>query len=218
MTAVDRFGGWLGVGVLAVLLASGAGAGVAWASLRDASPAATDDGGARPAVASSPSAPIDPPPELEPDPSQPALATGLALREQQLGTGGFTDTVLAPRAWTRTDSFSNEAKWTVPGHPDYTYVLRQEQVYSQHQGAAAILAARLVELESAVDDFEVLDRTDDSLEFTYVTDGHLRHALLQWVDLGGSPAADLEVSLTGRERDVPGMDALMDRLVAGARD
>lgn len=203
--------------VLAVLALGGA-LGVAASWLDGERP--RGPGVARPVVAASPSVPVDPPPELEPDPTEPPLATGVRLEEQQLGGDAFPDTVLAPVGWERTDSLTTEAKWVVPGYPKNTYGLRIEQVHGQRQSAAAILANRIRELDSAagIDDLAILDRTADSLEFTYVETGYLRHGLLRWLDLDGSEAAELEIAVTGRESDVPGMRDLLERVAQGSRD
>lgn len=207
---------WLGGALVVVLLTLGVWLGAAAATLR-ADPA-PGPGEARPAAASSPSVPVDPPPVLEPDPDAPALATELPLVRQQLGTGGFSDSVLAPKGWVRTDTFSSEATWRVEDNPTNTYVLRQEQVSAMNQSAAGLLANRIGQLETAVEDFTLLDRGEEAIDFTYVSGGYLRHAFIRWVDLGGTESADIEVALTGRARDVPGMAELIERAAAGAQD
>jgi hypothetical protein len=161
---------------------------------------------------------VDPPPSLRPDPEVAALPVDLQLERQELGALDFTESVLAPRGWLRTDIFSSEATWRVEDHPANTFVLRQEQVSQLHRAPSSLLESRIGELESAVDDFTVVTRDDDTLEFTYVSAGFLRHGLITWVDLGGSDSADLEVAVTGRARDVPGMTVLIERVAAGARD
>lgn len=206
----------MGVALVVALLALGSAIGVTAASLR-AQPVASG-GTALPAAASSPSVPVDPPPSLLPDPEVAAMPVDLELERQELGALDFTESVVAPRGWLRTDIFSSEATWRIEDNPANTFVLRQEQVTQLHRMPSSLVESRINELESAVDDFTVITRDDDTLEFTYVSAGYLRHGLITWVDLGGSESADLEVALTGRERDIPGMTVLLERVAAGARD
>lgn len=206
----------MGVALVVALLALGSAIGMTAASWR-AQPTA-DAGTARPAAASSPSVPVDPPPSLLPDPEVAALPVDLELKRQDLGALDFTESVVAPRGWLRTDIFSSEATWRIEDNPSNTFVLRQEQVSQLHRAPSSLVESRITELESAVDDFTVVGRDDDTLEFTYVSAGYLRHGLVTWVDLGGSESADLEIALTGRERDLPGMTVLLERVAAGARD
>lgn len=210
--------GWgVRAAVLALLLAIGVVGGYAASSLVD--DRATVSGPAVP-VAASPSIPVDPPPEIVPDPDVPALATDLRTRRAEVGTGDFAVTVPVPVGWVRTDLQLNDAKWDVPGHPVNTYVLRVEVTASEHTALADMVEERIEDLQSpqaALEELTVVDQRTDSLEFTFVDDEHLRHAFVTWVDLSGSGNAELEIAITGRERDVPGMQALTARIADGAR-
>ncbi|HEX8780550.1 MAG TPA: hypothetical protein VF728_05225 [Nocardioides sp.] len=203
--------------VLALLLAVGVVGGYAASGLVDDRPTAS--GPAVP-VAASPDSPVDPPPVIAPDPDVPALETDLRTRLVEVGGGDFAVTVPVPVGWARTDTAATEAKWLVPGHPPHTYRLRVEVTSAEHTALADMVEERVEDLQSpraALEQLTVLDQRSSSLEFTYVDDGYLRHALVTWVDLSRSGEAELEVALTGRERDVPGMQALTARIVAGAR-
>lgn len=210
--------GWgVRAAVLALLLAVGVVGGYAASTLLDDRP--TVSGPAVP-VAASPTIPVDPPPVIVPDPDVPPLETDLRMRSAEVGAGDFAVTVPVPAGWVRTDLQLNDAKWDVPDHPVNTYVLRVEVTSSEHTALADMVEGRIEDLQSpraALDELTVLDQRSNSLEFTFVDDGHLRHAFVTWVDLSGSGEAELEVALTGRERDVPGMQALTARIVAGAR-
>ena len=51
---------------------------------------------------------------------------------------------------------------------------------------------------------------------------HLRYGVLRWLDLDDSDLdprdfADLEVGVSGREVDLPGMEALLERVTADVR-
>lgn len=58
------------------------------------------------------------------------------------------------------------------------------------------------------------DRTGDTITFTYVDRLHQREGLVRWLDLG-SGFADVEIAVTGRSVDVPGMGWLLDRVTDG---
>ena len=67
--------------------------------------------------------------------------------------------------------------------------------------------------------FDLYRSTDDAIRFTYI-DGHdhLRYNFWQWVpDPRASGNAGLEISVSGRKRDVKGLGALIRRAVAAAR-
>lgn len=202
-------------GVVALLAVFGlAGGYVASAAVGD-QPAAA--GPAVPVAAASPSVPVDPPPVLVPDPDEPPLENGIRTRPQQVGALGFEVTIPAPARWNRSNSAATEAMWLRPGNPSYTYVVRVEVTTTQHRSLAAMVSGRVDDLLAEEEDVTVLDKGTDSLEFTYVDGGHLRHAFVTWLDLSGSGDAELEVALTGRDVDVPGMRELLATMVAGAR-
>ena len=201
--------------VLALLLAVGVVGGYATSSLLDQRPAAS--GPARPVAAASPSVPVDPPPELEPDPDTPALEGDVETRLAEVGARGFEVTVPVPVGWARTDSTATEAKWVVPDHPANTYRLRIEVTSGENTLMDAMVEERVEDLLRVEEGLTVLDRGPDAIEFTYVAADHLRHGLVRWLDLSGSGEAELEIALTGREVDVPGMRELMATIVAGAR-
>jgi len=202
-------------GVVALLLALGAAGGYVASAVVDDRPAAA--GPAVPVVAASPSVPVDPPPELEPDPDEPPLETRLRTRRQKVGARGFEVTIPAPARWNRSNSAANEAQWLRPGNPSYTYMVRVEVTTTEHRSLSAMVEGRIDDLLAQEEDVAVLDKGADSLEFTYVDGDHLRHAFVHWLDLSGSGEAELEVALTGREVDVPGMRELLATMVAGAR-
>ena len=200
---------------MGLLLALGAAGGYAVSTLVDEHPATA--GAAVPALAASPSVPVDPPPVLAPDPDRPPLERTVRLRPQKVGAKGFEVTLPAPVGWNRSNSAANEAMWLRPGNPSYTYVLRVEVTTTEHRSLEAMVEGRIDDLLAQEEDVAVLAKGTDSLEFTYVDGDHLRHAFVRWLDLSGSGDAELEVALTGREVDAPGMRQLLARMTAGAR-
>lgn len=205
----------LGTLLLALLLGVGAAGGFAASSLGEGPPAA--DGPGVPLPAASPSIPVDPAPELVPDPDVPPLERDLRTRMQEVGAGGFEVTVPGPAGWNRSRSDLNEFMWLRPGNPSYTYVLRIEITRTEHSSLEEMVEERIEDLQADEEHLVVVDRGTGSLEFTYVDAGHLRHAFVTWLDLSGSGEAEVEVALTGREVDVPGMRDLLARIVADTR-
>ena len=205
---------WRGTAVLALLLAIGvaAGFGASWVLGENPS-----GGGSAEPVPASPSLPVDPVPEVLPDPRTPPLEAGVPLVSQSVGAGDFRMTLPVPKGWTFSENSLNEWQWRPPGQPDFGYVLRVEQVLSNRRSIAWTLDRRIDELREDESNVEVLDQTNDSLHFSFITSNHLRHGYLRWLDLTGSDNAQVEIAVTGRERDDPGMADLIARVGSGIR-
>ena len=204
---------WRGLVALVALLGAGIVGGYATAAFLQSSPVSS--GKPAPVAAASPSFPVDPPAPLREDPPQAALSTGLAMREVSVGTDNYRFVFPAPRGWSRLETSSNEVKYKQTGNPANTYVLRVEQVISQHEQIPDILAARIDDLKRDEDDYTELRRTYDTLEFSYVHDGYRRFGILTWFDVNGTEQAEAEIAVTGRERDLPGMHELILRVIRG---
>ena len=200
--------------MLALLLAIGvaAGFGASWALGETAS----GSGPAAP-VPASPSLPVDPVPELLPDPTTPPLAEGIPLVRQSIGAGDFQMTLPAPKGWSSSRTSLNEWQWRPAGQPDFGHVLRVEQVLSNRRSIEWTLNRRIAELREDESNVEVLAQTRDSLHVSFVSANHLRHAHLRWLDLTGSDNAQVEIAVTGREVDDPGMADLIARVGSGLR-
>ena len=206
---------WRGPIAIAVLLALGVcgGFGVSLAVAEHP----PGGGPATPVAAQSPSLPVDPVPELLPDPTTPALEPGLELVRQQVGSGDFRMTLPVPKGWGFFVNSLNEWQWRPPNQPDFGYVLRVEQVLSNRRSIDWTLDRRIDELNEDEQRVVVVSETPDSLHFTYVTSGHLRHGFLTWLDLTGSDNAQVEIAVTGRAVDEDGMGDLIARITAGMK-
>lgn len=205
---------WRGPIVLVLLL--GIGLAVGYGVAQGVRETPSGKGGAVPVAARSPSVPVDPPPAVLPDPTDPGLATDLPTHRESVGSGEFAITVPVPDRWRRTDLGPAEAKWSPPDASPQTYGLRIEQVTSQREAVSRILQDRIADLDASTEDLVVVAQTADSLEFTYVVGGYLRYGFLRWLDLSGSGMADLEIAVTGREVDVPGARSLLSTVALGA--
>lgn len=202
-----------GAALLALLLALGlvGGFGASWAL----GELPRGDGAPAPVVAASPSLPVDPVPDLLRDPDYPTLEPGTPLVPGRVGSGGFRMVLPVPQGWTFSENSLNEWQWRPPDQPAFGYVLRVEQVLSNRRSIDWTVDRRIDELREDESNLEVITETGDSLHFSFVTSNHLRHGFLRWLDLTGSDNAQVEIAVTGREADVPGMRDLIARVAAG---
>lgn len=205
-----------GRGVAAAVLLLVAGLLGGYAAAYAFAPGPQVDGASDPVVAS-PSVPVDPRPTLTAQPAVPALGTDLPMRQARLGNGGFQLVHPVPAGWARITSSTNEAKWKKPGNPADTYILRVEQVASRDDTVGEMLDDRMDELRDDKAGFTVQERTANTLEFTYVSDGYLRHGFLVWLDVRATGFADVEIAVTGREIDAPGAERLITTVAEGMR-
>ena len=80
-----------------------------------------------------------------------------------------------------------------------------------------MLTDRIDELRDEEERLTIVERTANTLEFTYVSEGFLRHGFLTWLDLRGTGFAEVEIAVTGREVDARGARQLISRVAAGMR-
>ena len=198
--------------MLGLLLALGAGGGFGMSLTTASNP--VEGGTAAPVVAQSPSLPVDPAPDLVDDPTTAPLATALPLVDRTVGRGTGIVHLSVPRDWVRSDLGPDEWTWRPPDQPKYAYVLRVEQVRGDRDPISRVLANRKIALDEDEVNLQLVDETTDSLHFTYTADDHLRHGLLRWVAVPGTATAQVEVAISGRQVDVPGMQDLIARVAA----
>lgn len=173
-----------------------------------------------PVAAADPKIPFTPPEKTRPDSDLPPLPRQLATHEEQLGRpkqGGVV--VPVPNGWERvTFADSVQARWTPPTGPaDGGYVLRV-QVLEESRTLSQKVGARAFELEDdpAVSDFELLASTVDTLKASFILNGYRKLTVIRWVSFDGN-LADVEIAVTGRLIDEPGMDALVARIATEVR-
>jgi hypothetical protein len=207
----------IGRGTAAALLLLVVGVVGGYAAAYAFDPAPDTRGRSGPVVAVSPSVPVDPVPTLVAEPAVPALATDLPMGWGALGGGGFRVTFPVPERWTRIGSSTNEVTWKRPGNPANTYILRVGRLVSREKTPDEMVDERYVDLRDDKASFRVEARTANSLEFTYVSDGFLRHGFLVWLDVRATGFADVEIAVTGRGIDAPGAEELITRVASGMR-
>lgn len=192
-----------------VLLAIGAGAGAAAATLMPATP--QDLRVVAPVPASSPSYPAGTV-EVLTDPAAAPLATGLSTHPERLGSPDFGVRLPVPDGWGRTDTDEVEAKWFVPDGPINTYLLRAKLITSQRVSVQQATTARIAALRGVVDDLDVEEQNGDSFVATYVAESYRRLTMERFLDLG---TRQVTIAVIGRLEDREGLTALLDQVVAG---
>lgn len=204
-----------GPAALASLLAVGVCGGFAASLASDGTPDAS--GVPSPVAALSPSYPVDPEPEYAADPDVSPLPTALPMTTGEIGPEGFRYEFPVPADWVAIPNNATTTKWDDPDNPSFTYFLRVEQVDGDNATITETLEDRILELDLAEDDFELLGQTADSVTFSYTAEAHQRFGIVRWLRPSGSPFAEIEIAVTGRAVDLPGMEALVAEVAAGTR-
>lgn len=215
------------VALLCGLLGLGGGALVAYLVRQQP----TIGGLADPVPAVSPSIPVDLPTEspYARDISYPTLSPDLPLQgvhtmhnhladwtyhvpQDWTAFGDFSDTPLTPHQIEHSQSvrYKPADEPTVGGYSLYVRVL-DNTLFDTKMSVNAKIAG--FEEAASVADFQVLHESDSSVYFEYrdkPTNLH-RFNYFEWFAVPGDPFATLQVSVAGRQRDVPGLKALLNR-------
>ena len=208
-----------GLLLLAAVVGVGGGLGVGYLG----QPRAASGGTAGPLPASSPSVPVDPPatePPFVEDIPYATLQPGLELARFRMSNTQQSWLVPYPKGWVATDVDTgkpvarrlwpeyDELRFRPEDEPDEGgYSLRVKTINSRLTPSAMVAGKK-----AALADFDVVDwlgQTEESLKFTYrTTNDRLRFNYFRWFSAPGDGSATLEMSVVGRERDVPGLDDL----------
>jgi hypothetical protein len=195
---------------------------------------------ARPVTAVSPSLPIDKPTNrpYAPDIDYPTLSTYLPLLDQYTigndlarwsyhvptGWAGYslctpapgepctlpTDRPLTPRQIDR----ASQVRFRPQGEPAVGgYSLRVGILDNTLNNLGQMVATKLTGFQQGGMEFHVIRQTPSAIYFSYrdpSTNLH-RWNFFQWFAVPGLPNATLEMSVSGRQRDAPGLRALLNR-------
>jgi hypothetical protein len=205
-----------GAAVAAVLACALVGALAGYAASYASHPEPSERAVAEPLAAFSPSIPTDPPIDVVPDSDRYLpLGTDLTYQRRFIGDASSRWGYDAPRGWERWVTESSGFRWTLPGNPDFTYSLRVAPITvpitTSNLARDRIAAVRGSE---GVEDVQQESLTDDSVAFTYVSNSHARYQHSYWISLPGSEIGVFEITVSGRVRDEPGLESLLDHLVA----
>jgi hypothetical protein len=102
-----------------------------------------------------------------------------------------------------------------PGDEPLTggYSLRVKVLDNTLNDLHQTVGTKIIGFEDGVKDFHISKQTNSSVYFSYrdPTTNYHRFNYFQWFALPGQTNATLEMSVSGRQRDVPGLKALFDR-------
>lgn len=204
------------VGLVVVPALLGLGGGWVLAGLDARSDAAA--GPASPLAASSPSVPVTTEEPYAADGGPPALAVDLDYRDRRLGTRPFGWTYEAPAGWLATDIGAGETKLVPPDGVENGYGMRVKLV-SERVAPAQMVEQKLAALEAGYPDVTVRGSSPDTLAVSYrsLPENWRRFNTFRWFTRPSSTEAVVEVSVFGRERDLPGLDDLLDQVAASLR-
>ena len=174
-------------------------------------------------VPAEPALPIDPSTPPAQDIDYPALQPGLQYQPETLGHGAFAWDYGAPTGWRRYGADdglgANEFRWRPPEEPTVGGFSLRVKLVNAHQTPAEMVAAKQAALAASPDayaDFRVLSQTDDTLAFTYrvPSSNTLRYNTFRWIAPPGAAEAGIEMSVSGRERDLAGLADLLAEVSA----
>lgn len=205
-----------GIAALAALVALGVAAGYGAARLTAPTPEYVD--AASPVAAAGPPAPTTPATDIKPDATNLFPGPPFRFRRERVFLGANAVRVPVPEGMVRYDSVGS-VRWLPEGNPSGSYSVRLTRV-TQTRSQTQMVQARQVEL--ALDtrlgsSLEIISATDSTLLVKFVLDDYRKVELLEWTSLDGSPTAQLEFAIVGRESDLDGMLALMAEMTDGAR-
>jgi hypothetical protein len=205
---------WRGVGALLVLALIGAAGGYLVADLR--APTTSSAARASPVPAQSPSIPVDPERPFAEDITYPPLALGLDYRPHTIGDPPFQWTYEAPRGWKATEEGLDEIRWRPRDEPEIGGFSLRVKLSTEHKSKADMVTQKLAAMQAGYEDVEILGQTPDRISFSYrdATRNTQRFNTFRWFSLPGEDEARFEMSVVGREVDLPGLEELFEQVGA----
>ncbi|QIG45384.1 hypothetical protein G5V58_23870 [Nocardioides anomalus] len=205
---------WRALGVAVVLLAVGVAGGYAVGQRAEPERRSAAD------PAPLPASPLPTPEQFEvlPDPDDPALEPGLPgeVRDLRLTKRGAGVSIQAPVGWTENKQ-PNSDTWTyIATNVSNTYSLRVNVLIGQHQSPEVAKTARVTALESSeadenLQDLQFTAETADSLEATYIFEGHRKVTAERFVG-DDNNIAIADIAVTGRVVDTEGIRDLLAKV------
>jgi len=203
---------WRGVGALLLLAVVGAAGGYLAADLRD--PGTTNVARASPVPAESPSIPVDPEEPFAEDITYPPLAVGLDYKPHTIGDPPFQWAYEAPKGWKATQEGLDEIRWRPADEPEVGGFSLRVKLSTEHKSKADMVIQKLGAMQAGYEDVEIVGQTQELLSFTYrdPTRNVQRFNTFRWFSIPGEEEARFEMSVVGRQVDVPGLQELFDRV------
>jgi hypothetical protein len=208
----ERGGGTTAAAVVLGCALVGAVAGYATSYASHQEPA--EGPSAVPLAATSPSVPTNSPVHVVPDSDDyPPLETNLTYVTQFISQASARWQYDAPSGWEPHET-SSGVRWTLPENPEHTYSMRvvpvSVPITTRNLARYRFQAVReSPELEAV--DLKSID--EHSVTFTYVVDQHLTYQHSYWISKTDSEIGVFEITVSGRLRDEPGLDELLDHVL-----
>jgi hypothetical protein len=204
------------VGALLVLALAGVGAGYGVSSLDTSVPLTISV--AAPVPGESPSYPVNEY-DVQPDPDDPALRPGVALRDIRLRQGADKLDISVPRGWFQGGK-TGAWVYSVPANGHNAYYLRVN-LFPDQQSVGVKKIARIgaldeAEANDAMQNVIIESETDDGFVATYLQGGYRRVSMERFLTVGRTTAY-VTVAVIGREVDREGMADLLERVSASLR-
>jgi hypothetical protein len=204
---------WIGLALVLVLVGGAIGYGVA--ALRHDEP--TTFAQAVPVPASGPSIPVLPTPPFSPDIDYPVLQTDLTYEPRKLGSPPYFQwTYDAPAGWVMTTEDRDEVRWRPPNETVSGGFSMRVKLVNENRTTEQMVEQKKAGFLASYEDVVVIERDEDSIFFSYrEPDANTqRFNMFFWRARPDSAEATFEMSVVGREVDVPGMTALFDHVAA----
>jgi hypothetical protein len=205
--------GWRVLGTAVVLLAVGVAGGYAVGQRTEPEPRSAAD------PAPLPASPMPTPQEFEvlPDPDEPALEPGLPgeTHDLRLTKRGAGISIQAPVGWIENRQ-PNTATWTyIATNVSNTYYLRVSLLIARQSPevakSARVTALLSSEKDGNLQDLQFTAQTPDSLEATYIFEGHRKVTAERFVG-DDNNIAIADVAVIGRVVDTEGIRDLLAKV------
>ncbi|SDC35377.1 hypothetical protein [Nocardioides lianchengensis] len=199
------------LGAFAVLAIAGVAGGYGVSALQTDAPLTISV--AAPVPAASPSYPVTEY-DVEPDPDDAPLATGLPLEAAKLRANGKRLEFGVPEGWSRGGDLPN-AIFTADRSATNTYQLRVTGLGGLSSQRVEVMnrinALRDAEANEQLENLVIETQGDDRFVATYLQGGYRRVSMERFLVLGDS-GATAAVAAVGREADRDGLQDLLTRV------
>lgn len=204
---------WIGLTLALVLVGGAIGYGVGL--LRHEEPVVGAK--ARPVPAQSPSVPVLPTPPYAPDIDYPMLETGLSYTQRLLGSPPYFQwSYDAPAGWVMTTEDRDEVRWRPPNETVSGGFSMRVKLVNENRTTEQMVEQKEAAFLLAYEDVVVLDEDEDSIFFSYREPeaNTQRFNMFSWTTRPDSEEATFEMSVVGREIDLPGLTELFEHVAA----
>lgn len=160
--------------------------------------------------------PVEPEEPYAPDVDYPALKPDLEYVRKVFVDGFVRWRYQVPKGWVATPLAFGELAWRPPDSPAVGGYRVRVKPLNTHQSVEEMVEAKLEALQRGYDDLHIRVHTEDTLGFTYreASTSQKRYNTFRWIALPASDEAGFEMSVVGRERDLPGLTDLLTTVSA----